>query len=148
MSARRDTTERSTSTSKVKNSARLIGMHSSSFFSDPTEGLTRFCSISEIVPLVTPARFASSRWDRPFFLRMYCRRVATSMDIARFSDMGDDRARGLGQRVPASVEYSNHFNRCAAGENPERIPKYDLRNECSHCPGFQGHPRESPDKSF
>ncbi len=44
-------------------------MHSSNFFSDPTEGLTRFCSISEMVPFVTPARLASSRCDRPYFIR-------------------------------------------------------------------------------
>src|SRR6266702_2082270 len=121
MSARRDTTERSISTSKVKNSARLIGMHSSSFFSEPTEGLTRFCSISEIVPLVTPALFANSRWDKPCFLRMYCKRVATSMDIAVFSGIESGQSEHeLGQRLPASVEYSNHFPRRVAEGNPEK----------------------------
>lgn len=49
--------------SKVKKSARDIGMPSSSFFSELTEGLTRFCSISEMVALVTPLRRASSRWE-------------------------------------------------------------------------------------
>jgi hypothetical protein len=36
-------------------------MPSSTFFSELTEGLTLFCSISEIVLLVTPTRLANSR---------------------------------------------------------------------------------------
>ena len=55
--------------SRVKNSASAIGMPSSTFLSEDTEGLTRFCSISEMRPLVTPARFASSRCDRPYICR-------------------------------------------------------------------------------
>ena len=50
--------------SKVKNSASDMGTPSSTFLRELTEGLTRFCSISEISPLVTPARRASSRWER------------------------------------------------------------------------------------
>jgi hypothetical protein len=53
----------------VKNSASDIGMPSSTFLSELTDGLTRFCSMSEIMPLVTPARLASSRCDRPYMLR-------------------------------------------------------------------------------
>jgi len=44
-------------------SARDMGMLSSSFFRELTEGLTRFCSIREMVALVTPLRRASSRWE-------------------------------------------------------------------------------------
>jgi hypothetical protein len=49
----------------VKKSDSDIGMPSSTFLSELTDGLTRFCSISEIMPFVTPARFASSRCDIP-----------------------------------------------------------------------------------
>jgi len=35
-----------------------------------TEGLVRFFSISDIVPLVSPALAASSRWESPCFLRI------------------------------------------------------------------------------
>lgn len=38
-------------------------MPSSSFLRELTEGLTRFCSICEIVELVNPLRRASSRWE-------------------------------------------------------------------------------------
>ena len=47
--------------SRVKKSASAMGIPSSTFLSELTEGLTRFCSIKEIKPLVTPARFANSR---------------------------------------------------------------------------------------
>src|ERR1700678_4259857 len=46
-----------------------MGMPSSTFFRELTEGLTRFCSIKEIKPLVTPARFANSRCDSPYICR-------------------------------------------------------------------------------
>ena len=49
----------------VKKSASESGMPSRIFFKDEIEGLTRFCSMSEMAPLVTPARRASSRWVRP-----------------------------------------------------------------------------------
>ena len=42
------------------------------------EGLTLFFSIIEMVLLVTPARLASSRWERPLSLRMDCSRSPTS----------------------------------------------------------------------
>src|SRR5436190_4968996 len=54
-------------------------MPSSTFFSELTEGLTLFCSISEMVLLVTPTRLASSRWDRPFEVRTACSRDPMSM---------------------------------------------------------------------
>ena len=53
-------------------------MPESTFFSELTEGLTLFFSIMEIVLLVTPARLASSRWDKPLSLRMVLRRAPTS----------------------------------------------------------------------
>ena len=45
----------------MKKSASDMGRPSSTFFSELIDGLTRFCSIREMVPLVTPARLASSR---------------------------------------------------------------------------------------
>ncbi|KAF1068107.1 MAG: hypothetical protein GAK45_01461 [Pseudomonas citronellolis] len=66
------------SISMEKNSTRDIGMPLSTFFSELMDGLTLFFSIIEIVLLVTPARLASSRWDRPLSLRMACRRAPTS----------------------------------------------------------------------
>src|SRR5690348_8736714 len=57
------------------------GTPSSTFFNEPTEGDTRFCSISEMSPLVTPARRASSRCDRPCSSRTCLRRAPTSMLI-------------------------------------------------------------------
>src|SRR2546423_1421277 len=65
--------------SRVKNSASDIGTPSSTFLSELTEGLTRFCSISEINPFVTPARRASSRCERPNVVRMPRNRAPTSM---------------------------------------------------------------------
>ena len=64
--------------SRVKNSASAMGMPSSTFLSEDTEGLTRFCSISEMRPLVTPARFASSRCDRPYICRTAFKWAPTS----------------------------------------------------------------------
>ncbi|MNY57195.1 hypothetical protein D3C86_1933660 [compost metagenome] len=61
-----------------KNSTSEIGMPPRTFFSELIEGLTLFFSIMEMVLLVTPARLASSRWDRPLSLRMECRRAPTS----------------------------------------------------------------------
>src|SRR5579863_7453660 len=58
-----------------------MGTPSSTFLSELTEGLTRFCSMREISPLVTPARRASSRWDRPNVVRTLRRRAPTSMLI-------------------------------------------------------------------
>ena len=55
-----------------------MGRPSSTFFSEATEGLTRPCSISEIIPFVTPARLASSRWERPCICRTALSRAATS----------------------------------------------------------------------
>ena len=75
----------------MKNSASDIGMPSSTFFSELTEGLTRFCSISEISPLVTPARFASSRCDRPYMVP----------DGAQVGADVDRRFRSRGVQYPA-----------------------------------------------
>src|SRR5215471_5243869 len=54
----------------AKNSASPIGMPSRMRFSAPTDGFIWFDSISEIVELVTPERFASSRWESLWRLRM------------------------------------------------------------------------------
>jgi hypothetical protein len=49
--------------------------------SAPTEGFIWLDSISEIVELVTPERFASSRWDSLLRLRTNRKRSPTSMLI-------------------------------------------------------------------
>ncbi|MNR43726.1 hypothetical protein D3C85_1623790 [compost metagenome] len=54
-------------------------MPSSSFFRELTEGLTRFCSICEIVELVSPLRRASSRWERLLRSRTSLSRVPVSI---------------------------------------------------------------------
>src|SRR5262249_35635867 len=54
----------------AKNSASPIGMPSRMRFSAPTDGFIWLDSISEIVELVTPERFASSRWESLWRLRM------------------------------------------------------------------------------
>gem|GEM_PF-3959915 len=71
--------------SSVKNSASDIGTPSSTFFSELTDGLTRFCSMREIVPFVTPARLASSRCDKPYIMRTARKWAPTSMVMARHS---------------------------------------------------------------
>src|SRR5690606_9001173 len=68
----------SCSKSGEKNSTSDIGMPLSTFLSELIEGLTLFFSIMEMVLLVTPARLASSRWERPLSLRMVCSRTPTS----------------------------------------------------------------------
>ena len=65
--------------SRVKKSASEMGMPSSTFFRELTDGLTLFCSISEMVLLVTPTRLASSRWLSPLDLRTSCRRAPMSI---------------------------------------------------------------------
>src|ERR1700692_1459587 len=56
-------------------------MPSSTFLSELTGGLTRFCSIREIKPLVTPARFANSRCDSPYICRTDFKWAPTSKVI-------------------------------------------------------------------
>ncbi len=70
----------------MKKSASEIGMPSSTFFSEDTDGLTLFCSIREIVLLVTPTRLASSRWLRPLLIRTACKRDPMSMPARVGSD--------------------------------------------------------------
>ncbi|MNQ85732.1 hypothetical protein D3C85_1009050 [compost metagenome] len=59
-----------------------MGIPPSTLRSELIEGLTLFFSIIEIVLLVTPARLASSRWERPLSLRMDCSRSPTSKACA------------------------------------------------------------------
>ena len=61
-----------------KKSARLIGMPSSTFLREPTDGLDLFCSIRETEALLTPARFANSRCDSPCISRIARSRAPTS----------------------------------------------------------------------
>ncbi len=56
-------------------------MPPSTLRSELIEGLTLFFSIMEMVLLVTPARLASSRWDKPLSLRIDCSRSPTSNAI-------------------------------------------------------------------
>jgi hypothetical protein len=55
-----------------------MGIPDSTFFSELTDGLTLFFSIMDMVLLVTPARLASSLWDRPFIFLIAFRRAPTS----------------------------------------------------------------------
>jgi hypothetical protein len=55
-----------------------MGIPARTFFNELIEGLTLFFSIIEMVLLVTPARLASSRWERPLLLRIDCSRTPTS----------------------------------------------------------------------
>ena len=64
-----------------KKSASDIGMPSSTFLSEPTDGLVRFCSIREMMALQTPARFASSRCDSPCIWRIARSRAPTSKSL-------------------------------------------------------------------
>src|SRR6218665_2519896 len=68
----------SCSISREKNSTSDMGIPPSTFFNELIEGLTLFFSIIEMVLLVTPARLASSRWERPLSLRIDCSRTPTS----------------------------------------------------------------------
>jgi hypothetical protein len=54
--------------SPAKKSASDIGIPPRTFLSEPTEGLVRFCSMSEMMAFETPARFASSRCESPLHL--------------------------------------------------------------------------------
>src|SRR3954452_15990827 len=83
-SARKNTCSRG-ACSIEKKSARLIGMPSSTFLSEPTDGLDLFCSIRETDALLTPARFANSRWDSPCISRIARSRVPTSNSIEGFT---------------------------------------------------------------
>ena len=49
--------------------SRDMDTASSSRFSKDTEGLILFCSISEMVPLLTSAICASFLWEKPLFFR-------------------------------------------------------------------------------
>src|ERR1043165_9366351 len=92
-----------------------MGMPSSTFFSELTDGLTRFCSINEIMPFVTPARFASSRCDSPYIVRTVFKCVPTSMFMpdlpgATFRII-DGRDKNVSEQrfpLPRSVHFSYH----------------------------------------
>src|ERR1700729_1434847 len=90
----------------VKKSASAIGMPSSTFLSELTEGLTRFCSIKEISPLVTPARFASSRCDRPYICLTAFRWAPTSIFIVSIIIDGTSR---WGVKIELSVDFPYHW---------------------------------------
>src|SRR5689334_5443990 len=82
-----------------------MGMPPSTFLSELIEGLTLFFSIIEMVLLVTPARLASSRWDRPFSLRIDCSRSPTSNALASQDSDCVDSERYHGD----SVQYLQHL---------------------------------------
>src|SRR5258708_26902284 len=88
--------------SKVKKSASDIGMPSRTFLSELTPGLTRFCSMSEIKPLLTPARFASSRCDNPYICRTDFKWAPTSKLILSI-------ILNTGGEQPAIIELSVDF---------------------------------------
>src|ERR1700682_1501974 len=82
-----------------------MGMPSSTFFKELTEGLTRFCSINEIKPLVTPARFASSRCDSPYICRTAFKWVPTSRLIMSIII---DSWRYIYAKIELSVDFPYH----------------------------------------
>ena len=93
-------------------------MPSSTFFSDPTDGLDLFCSISDTEALLTPARFANSRWDSPCISRIARSRAPTSNSIANHRDFTRNRLLNLlnilnGQVASAQATILSHF---AAGK--------------------------------
>src|SRR5260370_28216504 len=92
--------------SRVKKSASDIGRPSRTFLSELTDGLTRFCSISEIKPLVTPARFASSRCDNPYICRTDFKWVPTSKLIMSIilNTRGEQPA-----KIELSVDFLYHL---------------------------------------
>src|SRR5690606_7463174 len=87
-----------------------MGIPASTFFRELTEGLTLFFSIIEIVLLVTPARLASARGDRPLSLRMVFRRGPTAK-------VGILRAIQMGQMERISARLRSIFN-----ASPRRAP--------------------------
>src|SRR5271154_88508 len=94
--------------SSVKKSASAMGMPSSTFFKELTEGLTRFCSIREIKPLVTPARFANSRCDKPYICRTAFKWVPTSRLIMSIII---DRSGLSCAKIELSVDFPYHWLR-------------------------------------
>src|ERR1700742_2711685 len=110
--------------SSVKKSASAIGMPSSTFFSELTDGLTRFCSISEIKPLVTPARLANSRCDSPYIWRTALRCVPTSMLIV--SIIIDRSQRGM-PKIEVSVDFPYHRNVFRLPAFPTEDPAMNAR---------------------
>src|SRR5580765_1344545 len=91
-----------------------MGTPSRTFLRELTEGLTRFCSISEISPLVTPARRASSRWERLKVLRTLRSRAPTSMLMA--FNILDDRA----QNIPPVVLFVHFIYHSAPAFSTDR----------------------------
>src|SRR3954469_10171721 len=85
-----------------------IGMPPSTLRSELIEGLTLFFSIIEMVLLVTPARLASSRWERPLSFRMDCSRSPTSKAEASCCCRDIERHHG------DSVQYLQHLAQASA----------------------------------
>ena len=109
-----------------KNSTRDMGIPPSTFFSELMEGLTLFFSIIEIVLLVTPARLASSRWERPLSFRMVCRRAPTSKGgvllilLAGKAKRGRTRLATPSRRYHGNtVQYLQQIGRHACAKNSE-----------------------------
>src|ERR1700735_2901218 len=104
--------------SKVKKSASAIGMPSSPFLSELTEGLTRFCSIKEIKPLVTPARLANSRCDRPYICLTAFKWLPTSILIVSIiiDAFGECSA-----KIELSVDFPYHLTAPAPRKGPNAM---------------------------
>src|SRR6202035_5121709 len=103
--------------SSVKKSASAMGMPSRTLFNELTEGLTRFCSIKEIKPLVTPARFANSRCDSPYICRTAFKWVPTSKLMASIII---DRWSEHSLKIEQNVDFPYHL--LSDGTNIPRIP--------------------------
>src|ERR1700738_1067663 len=110
-----------------------MGLPSSTFFKELTEGLPRFCSINEIKPLVTPARFASSRCDSPYICRTAFKWVPTSrlMLSIIIDSWGDIYA-----KIEPSVDFPYHS--AVRWQKPQ-----GSRNERQAVPCPHSRPRRS-----
>src|ERR1700689_1424362 len=94
-----------------------MGMPSRTFFNELTDGLTRFCSIKEIKPLVTPARFANSRCDSPYICRTAFKCVPTSKPI---TSIIIDIVPAKQPKIELSVDFPYHYLRPMA-KHPEDL---------------------------
>src|SRR5690606_30986013 len=121
--------------STAKNSTSDMGIPASTFFKELTEGLTLFFSIIEMVLLVTPARLASSRWDRPLSLRMVFSRAPTSK-------VGILWAIQMGSGGPHDCTAVHYFQRSPLPESDliaSRYPVQIAEQLVGNGPGMAGH---------
>src|SRR5476649_2367222 len=98
-----------------------MGIPPNTLRSELIEGLTLFFSIIEIVLLVTPARLASSRCERPLSLRIDCSRSPTSNACAS----RDSGCWNIERYHGDSVQYLQHL-----GLNPVQRGDFQCAVPC------------------